>query len=117
MWTSGCARVAPAVFAPPAVAKALTGKTKEQVLACTNITPDERTVGNLTDLIFYKEASLLEESFPVSKSSMAQVHHGCLAHVRLKDGRAQEIHYHPVPQSYAGYDHCDSIFESCLAVP
>ena len=112
--TSCATEVPPVVSAPPSVEKALIGKTKQELLACTAVTPDERMLEETTQLMFYKEASLLEESFPVSKASFARVHHGCLAHVQLIEGRVQSIHYHAVPPGYASFDHCDHIFEACL---
>jgi len=96
------------------VEQAVIGKTKQELLACTAVTPHERTLGDVTELMLYKEASLLEESFPVSKSSFPRPHHGCLAHVQLRDGRVESAHDHAVPPSYAGYGHCDAIFEACL---
>ena len=64
--------------------------------------------------MFYQGASHLEESFPVSKGSVLQIHHGCLAHAQLREGRVDSVHYHAVPPSYAGHDHCDAIFEATL---
>ena len=116
MWIgmTGCATGAPAVVsAPPSVEKAVSGKTKQELLTCTAIIPDESTLKDVTQLMFYQEASLLKESFQVSKGTVAQAHHGCLAHVRLIEGRVQSIHYHAVPPGYPAYDHCDAIFASC----
>jgi hypothetical protein len=114
MGMTGCAPQIPSVVpAPASVEKALFGKTKQDLLACSSVIPNERKVGDVTELMFYKEASLLEESFPVSKSNFATVHHGCLAHVQLKEGHVQSIHYHAVPPSYPDYDHCDDIFAAC----
>lgn len=92
---------------PPSVEEALIGKTEQELLVCTAVSPSERTLGDVTQLMFYKEASLLEESFPISKGSVSQPHHGCLAHVQLREGRVDSVHYHAVPPSHAGYDHCD----------
>jgi hypothetical protein len=112
---SGCATEVPSVMlAPPSVEKALIGKTEQELLACAAVTPNERALGDVTQLMFYNEASLLEESFPTSKGSIPQPHHGCLAHVQLRERRVDSIHYHAVPPSHAGYDHCDAIFETCL---
>lgn len=113
MGMTGCTQAPSMLPAPPAVEQALIGKTKQEVLACAIGAADERTVGDETVLVFYKEASLLEESFAGSKSSVPLAHHGCLAHAHLREGRVREIHYHAVPPSYAGYDHCDVIFKSC----
>jgi hypothetical protein len=118
MWIgiTSCAPVPPVMSAPPSVEKAVIGKTMQELLACTAVAPDEHTVGDVTELIFYKESLPLEESFPVSKGSFSfsKSHHGCLAHVELKEGRVQGMHYHAVPPSYPAYDHCDAIFSSCL---
>ena len=112
---TGCAPQIPSVVSAPAsVETALVGKTKQELVACSAVAPNERILGDVTELMFYKEASLLEESFPVSRSNFATVHHGCLAHVQFKEGRVQSIHYHAVPPSYPDYDHCNEIFAACL---
>ena len=109
-----CAPLPSTVPAPPSIAKALIGKTKKELLACASGAADERTRGDVTVLVFYKEAPLLEESFAGSKSSVPLIHHGCMAHAHLKAGRVENIHYHAVPPNYPDYDHCDAIFASCL---
>ncbi|HYM37685.1 MAG TPA: hypothetical protein VES96_04740 [Nitrospiraceae bacterium] len=65
-------------------------------------------------LVFYKEASLLDESFAGSRSSVPQIHRGCMAHVELQDDRFHHIHYHAVPSTHQEHLYCDEIFESCL---
>jgi hypothetical protein len=111
---SSCTPMPSVVLAPPSVEKALYGKTEKELLACAAVRPSEQSGPGKTGLLFYKEASLLDESFPGTKSSAPNVHHGCLAHVELQDDRIQQIHYHAVPETYPGYDHCDEIFEPCL---
>ncbi len=71
-------------------------------------------VGDLTVLKYYKEASILEESFPASKGSVARIHHGCRATLALKNDRVEGIQYNSVPSSYKDEDHCDEIFENCI---
>ena len=111
--TSCATEIPPVVSAPASVEKALIGKSKQELLACTAVTPDERMLGDTSQLMFYKEASLLEESFPVTKASSARVHHDRLAHIQLIEGRVQSIHYHAGPLSCVGFDHCDHTFEAC----
>jgi len=96
------------------VENALIGKTKQELLACTAVSSSKRAREEVTQQMFYQGASLLEESFPVSKGSLLQIHHGCLAHAQLREGRIDSVHYHAVPPSYAGHDHCDAIFEASL---
>ena len=91
----------------------LMGKTKQEVLACAGIPFKQHSHGDMAELIYYKEASLLEESFPSSKGSVPKIHHGCRANVQLKGNRVVEVHYQSVPNSYHDEDHCDEIFESC----
>lgn len=112
--SSGCSSAPPDIPAHSVTQKALIGKTKAELMACATVQPDERTVGDLTILRYYQEASVLEESFPATKSSVARVHHGCWAMVGLKNDRVEGIRYDSVPSSYQGDDHCDEIFVNCL---
>ena len=91
----------------------LMGKTKQDVLACAGAPIRESEDGEMAELIYYKEASLLEESFPGSKGSIARIHHGCRAKVQFKGNRVMGVSYQSVPNSYHDEDHCDEIFESC----
>jgi hypothetical protein len=92
----------------------LVGKTKKEILSCASVRPDERTVGEVTVLKYYKEASLLEESFPGTKSSFPRTHHGCWATLRLTNDEVTEVQYRSVPKDYVGDDHCDEIFAPCV---
>ena len=111
---SGCTSTPTEMSMPSVTQKALIGKTKAELMACTTVQPEERTVGDLTVLKYYKEASVLEESYAASKSSVARVHHGCWAMLGLKNDRVEGIQYKSVPSSYQGDDHCDEIFEICI---
>lgn len=91
----------------------LIGKTKQELIACAGFPIRENERDDTVELIYYKEASLLEESFPGSKGSVARVHHGCRATVQLRENRVMEVQYHSIPDSYHDEDHCDEIFESC----
>jgi hypothetical protein len=93
----------------------LIGKTKQDVLACAGAPIRGSEDGEMAELIYYKEASLLEESFPGSKGSIARIHHGCRAKVQFKGDRVTGVSYQSVPNSYHDEDHCDEIFESCSA--
>ena len=93
----------------------LIGKTKQEILACAGAPIRENEDGEMAELIYYKEASLLEESFPGSKGSIAESHHGCRAKVQFKGNRVTGVSYQSVPNSYHDEDHCDEIFESCSA--
>jgi hypothetical protein len=99
---------------PSSTQKALIGKTSQELMACTTVQPEERKVGELTVLKYYKEASILEESFAASKSSVARIHHGCWATLGLKDDRVVGVQYDSVPPPYKHEDHCDDIFQSCV---
>lgn len=91
----------------------LMGKTKQEVLTCAGIPIKENAHHDRVELIYYKEASLLEESFPGSKGSVPKSHHGCRANVQFKGDRVVGVRYQSVPNSYHDEDHCDEIFESC----
>ena len=112
--SSGCTSTPTEMSVPSVTQKLLIGKTKAELMACTTVQPEERTVGDLTVLKYYKEASVLEESYAASKSSVARVHHGCWAMLGLKNDRVEGIQYKSVPSSYQGDDHCDEIFEVCI---
>jgi len=110
----GCTTTPSEAPAPSSTQKALVGKTKQELLSCAQSQPDEKTVGEVTVLKFYKEASLFEESFPGTKSSFAQPHHGCWATLRLTHDVVTEVQYRSVPKDSLDYDHCDEIFAPCL---
>jgi len=110
----GCTTTAQKVIPPSSTQKALIGKTKKDLMACAMVQPEERTTGDLTMLRYYKEASILEESFAVSKSSVARIHHGCWATLGLINDRVEGVQYDSVPTSYKHEDHCDEIFRNCL---
>jgi hypothetical protein len=112
----GCTTTPSEPTTPPSpTQKALIGKTKAELLACTTVQPEERTVGDLTVLKYYKEASILEESFSGSKSSVARLHHGCWASLVLKRDRVEGVQYDSIPSSHMEDDHCDEIFQHCVA--
>jgi len=111
---SGCATTPTEPPAPSPTQKALIGKTQQELMSCVGITPEVKIIGEVTVLKYYKEASILEESSFVSKSSFPRVHHGCWATLALKNERVEGIQYNSVPSSYKDDDHCDEIFENCL---
>lgn len=91
------------------------GKTKEQIVACAGAPLEERQDGEMVILTYYKEASILEEAFPQSKTSFPKVHHGCRARLGLKDNHVVGVEYQSVPDSYQDSVHCEEIFEQCQA--
>ncbi len=99
---------------PHPVAEALIGKTQHELLSCAGAPLAESRHQGFTILTYYKEASLLEESFPLSKTTLPKVHHGCRARIRLEDDRVTGVEYHPVPQDFHEEVHCDEIFLPCL---
>ena len=111
----GCAEVTPADTEPTPAQRALIGKTKQAVLACAGSPDAERVKGNYVALVYYREASQLEESFAGSKGSFAKVHHGCRATIIFNEDRVQEVMYEGEPNSYRDQDHCEDIFEPCIS--
>jgi hypothetical protein len=111
---SGCTTPPPEITPPSSTQKALIGKTKKELMSCTTVQPEERIVGDLMVLRYYKEASVLEESFAVSKSSVARIHHGCWATLGLKNDRVEGVQYESIPPTYKDDEHCDEIFEHCV---
>ncbi|WP_455388234.1 hypothetical protein [Petrachloros mirabilis] len=112
---TGCVEALPNGSVDHSDQQALIGKTKQELLACAGKPVGEKTQDDLTVLTYYKEASLLEESFPESRSSFSKVHHGCRATVVLQRDRINEVRYESVPSSYQDEDHCVEIFERCTS--
>ena len=111
---SGCAKTAPEVIPSSPTQQALIGKTKKDLMACATGQPEQSTAGDMTLLRFYKEASILEESFAASKGSVARVRHGCWATLGLRNDRVEGVQYDSVPTPSNHEDHCDEIFASCV---
>jgi hypothetical protein len=110
----GCAEVTPNETGSYPAQRALIGKTKQALLACAGQPVVERVKGDQVQLVYYREASQLEESFAGSKSSFAKVHHGCRATIVLQEDRVSEVRYENEPSSYREEDHCEDIFEPCV---
>jgi hypothetical protein len=110
----GCTTTPSEIPAPSSTHQALVGKTKASLLNCATVRPKEKTVGEVTVLQYYKEASLLEESFPGTKSSFPRIHHGCWATLRLTNDVVTEVEYRSTPKDNIDNDHCDEIFEPCV---
>lgn len=108
----GCATLAQVTPALPN-RDATIGKTKGSLLACAGQPIREAVTDHSTVLLYYKEAPMLEESFPASKGSFARAHHGCWASVLLEGDRVTDIGYRSVPSSSDALDHCEAIFEGC----
>ncbi len=111
---SGCTTPPTAIPPPSTTKQALVGKTKTELMSCAIVRPEEKMVGTVTVLKYYKEASLLEESFPGTKSSFPRTHHGCWAVLHLTNDVVTEVQYRSVPKDYEDDDHCDEIFEPCV---
>lgn len=92
----------------------LIGKTKEELLACAGPPVSEKVKSGRTVLVYYREASQLEESFPGSKGSFAMVHHGYRATIMLLEDHIDEVRYESVPRSYRDEDHCEDVFAGCV---
>lgn len=94
--------------------QALIGKTKQELLACAGPPVSEMIKTDRTVMVYYREASQLEESFPGSKGSFAMVHHGCRATIILRADRVDNVRYESVPSSYRDEDHCEEVFVGCV---
>lgn len=112
----GCAELTTNRSVVLPVQQALVGKTKQQLLVCAGTPVNETTKGDSALFLYYKEASLLDESFPGSKSSFARVHHGCRATVVVREDRVAEVRYESVPKSYRDDDLCEELFEPCAGL-
>ncbi|WP_447972610.1 hypothetical protein [Nitrospira sp. Kam-Ns4a] len=98
---------------PQAVGQHLLGKSRDYIVACAGQPKSVSEADGLTILTYYKEATILEEEFPQSKSTFPKIHHGCWARLGLQGGQVVGVEYENVPSSYEDYTHCEAIFESC----
>jgi len=112
VWLIGCA--APQPIEPNPIGKALLGKSKQELVACVGNPLQETKTTEGTVLTYYKEASMLEESFPFSKGSRAGAHRGCWASLLLADDRVTGVEYRAAPSTLNTDDLCERIFESCV---
>ena len=112
VWLIGCA--APQPIEPNPIGKALLGKSKQELVACVGNPLQETKTTEGTVLTYYKEASMLEESFPFSKGSRAGAHRGCWASLLLADDRVTGVEYRAAPSTLNTDDLCERIFETCV---
>ena len=112
VWLIGCAASQP--IEPNPIGKALLGKSKQELLACVGNPLQETKTIEGTVLTYYKEASMLEESFSFSKGSRSGVHHGCWAHLLMGDDRVVGVEYRSAPRSVEATDHCEEFFHTCV---
>jgi len=110
----GCAKVIPSGSEEYPAQKALIGKVKRELIGCAGAPVIDRAGDEQAMMVYYREASQLEESFPGSKSSFAKVHHGCRATILLQQDRVIDVRYESDPSSYQDEDHCEEIFERCV---
>ena len=112
VWLIGCAASQP--IEPNPIGKALLGKSKQELVACAGNPLQETKPAEGTVLKYYKEASMLEESFPFSKGSRAGAHRGCWASLLLADDRVTGVEYRAAPSTLNTDDLCERIFETCV---
>jgi len=112
LWLIGCAASQP--IEPTPIGKALLGKSKQDLVACVGSPFQETKTTEGTVLTYYKEASMLEESFSFSKGSRSGMHHGCWAHLLMGEDRVVGVEYRSAPRSVDATDHCDEIFHTCV---
>lgn len=112
VWLTNCA--VPARVGEYPNQKAMTGKSRSEVLACAGSPTKEGKEGDFILLRYYREAPILEESQPIGKGSVSTVRHGCWATVILEDDRVVDVRYRFVPSSFDASNDCEEIFSSCL---
>lgn len=89
------------------------GKSREALLACAGQPARQTVEPRGVILLYYKEAQMLQESFPGSKGSFPRAHHGCWATVLLEGDRVSDIGYQSVPSRIDAMDECEAIFAAC----
>jgi hypothetical protein len=93
--------------------EATIGVSRDALLACAG-QPTRQTVEDPQVVLqYYKEAEMLEESFPGSKGSFPRPHRGCWASVVLEGNRISDIGYQSVPSTIDAIDQCEAIFAGC----
>jgi hypothetical protein len=111
IWLIGCAASQP--IAPSSTGKALLGKSKQELVACAGTPLQETKTAEGIVLQYYKEASMLEESFPFSKGSREGAHRGCWASLLLGNDRVTGVEYRGAPATLNTDDLCERIFATC----
>ena len=112
---TGCSTVASKSDNESPTQRALIGKSGQAIRTCAGPPLNERTVEGKLLWSYYKEASQFEESFFGSKSSYSMVHHGCWATLMFDDDQVVGVTYESEPASYQDDDHCEEIFQACIA--
>jgi hypothetical protein len=112
MYAIGCSFSPPITDGYPAQTR-MRGKLKAEVLSCAGRPISETQEGSMTELRYYREAPMLEESGTASKGSMPSIHHGCWASLMLKDDRVEEVRYRFVPDFVDASNDCEDIFSNC----
>ena len=112
VWLIGCAGSQP--IEPNPIGKALLGKSKQDLVSCAGNPLQETKTAEGTVLSYYKEAPMFEESYSLSKGSTSGAHHGCWAHLLMRDDRVVGVEYRSAPRSVDAADHCEEIFHSCV---
>lgn len=109
----GCATPEPVRVFPNR--EAAIGKTTENLVQCAGQPLRQEVQGNKTLFLYYKEAPMLQESFPASKGSFPKPHHGCWAKVVLEEGRVTGIGYQSDPDTFDALSQCEAIFAACTS--
>src|SRR5690242_6246338 len=82
----GCASV-PVQDVAQLTAQNLIGKSQADLLQCARPLINQSNYGQASVLLYYKEATIFEESRPFLKGSRPGVHHGCWARVLIENDR------------------------------
>ncbi|MEP6935703.1 MAG: hypothetical protein ABI988_17485 [Nitrospirota bacterium] len=112
VWLIGCA--VPQVIAPSPIGNALLGKSTQEIMACAGHPAKETKTVEGTVLTHYKEAPMVEESFPHSKGSGPGVHHGCWAHLLMEEDCVVGVEYRSTPPLVSATNHCKEMFYTCV---
>ncbi len=95
--------------------KALIGLTQERLSTCSGAPLREIAQPASTLLVYYNEATVLEESFGGNKGSKLGYHHGCWATLLTEQGRVTGVEFRPVPDPDADTHECQDIFAACAS--
>ncbi len=112
LFTTGCSAPPLSTEGYPSQA-AMRGKTRAEILSCAGPPIHEIRNGPVTELRYFRKASILEESGTASKGSSPGVHHGCWVSVMVQDDRVEAVHYRFVPDFVDASDDCEEILSNC----
>ncbi len=99
---------------PYRTSKHLLGLTESALVACAGTPESIRENGQGRLLMYHSRPTMMEQSFPTSKSSLPCPHETCEALVTIRGGRVVAVKYRSDPDSGRECFWCERMFEPCF---